>query len=239
MTSQIIAMGGGGFSMEPDNPLLDKYILDQSVSDKPKVCFVPTASGDAEGYVKRFYAAFGQHQCIPSHLSLYSPPNQNLEDYVLDKDIIYVGGGSTKNLLALWKEWGLDQILTTAWKQGVVLAGLSAGSLCWYEEGVTDSNQEGYSAIRCLGLLPGSHSPHYDDMNGGEYTYKPAYRKLIENADLGGGIAADDGVALHYIGTDLHKVVSSRRNAFAYQVSHIEDGILEKRLDTHFLGNEN
>ncbi|MBD7968227.1 Type 1 glutamine amidotransferase-like domain-containing protein [Paenibacillus gallinarum] len=238
MTSQIIAMGGGGFSMEPDNLLLDKYILDQSISDKPKVCFLPTASGDAEGYVKRFYAAFDQHCCIPSHLSLSSPPNQNLEDFVLDKDIIYVGGGSTKNLLALWKELGLDQILTTAWKQGIVLAGLSAGSLCWYEEGITDSNQEGYSSIRCLGLLPGSHSPHYDDMDSGEYTYKPAYRKLVEAGELKQGVAADNGTALHYIGTDLYKVVSSRRNAFAYQVSRTEDGLLEKKLEPHFLGNE-
>lgn len=238
MTSQIIAMGGGGFSMEPDNPLLDLYILGQSDSDQPKVCFVPTASGDAEGYVKRFYAAFHQHRCIPSHLSLYSPPSQDLLNYVLDKDIIYVGGGSTKNLLALWKERGLDQILTTAWEQGIILAGLSAGSLCWYEEGVTDSNQSGYSSIRCLGLLPGSHSPHYDDMDNGEYTYKPAYRKFVEAGELRQGVAADNGTALHYIGTDLYKVVSSRRNAFAYQVSYTENGLLEKRLDTHFLGEE-
>lgn len=235
MTSQIIAMGGGGFSMEPDNPLLDLYILDQSVSDQPKVCFVPTASGDAEGYVKRFYAAFHEHRCIPSHLSLYSPPSQDLLDYVLDKDIIYVGGGSTKNLLALWKEWGLDQILTTAWEQGIILAGLSAGSLCWFEEGVTDSNQGGYSSIRCLGLIPGSHSPHYDDIDNGEYTYRPAYRKLIENGRLGGGVAADDGVALHYKGKSLHKVVSSRPNAYAYQVSFTENGLIEEQLKPYYL----
>ncbi|WP_211750306.1 peptidase E [Paenibacillus sp. Marseille-Q4541] len=236
MTSQIIAMGGGGFSMEPDNPLLDSYILAQSSSDKPKVCFVPTASGDADGYVKRFYAAFNEHTCIPSHLSLYAPPSQDLEDFVMDKDIIYVGGGSTRNLLTLWKEWGLDQILAKAWNQGIILAGLSAGSLCWYEEGITDSNQGGYSSIRCLGLLPGSHSPHYDNTNQGNYTYKPAYRKLIENRDLGQGIAADDGVALHYVGKKLHKIVSSRRNAFAYQVSLTDQSVIEKRLEPYYLG---
>ena len=126
---QIIAMGGGGFSMEPDNPLLDHYILKQAETANPKICFLPTASGDSEQYISRFYSFFNDQNCDPSHLSLFNPPSRDLESFVLEKDILYVGGGNTKNLLALWKEWGLDSILRKAWEEGVILAGLSAGAI--------------------------------------------------------------------------------------------------------------
>jgi dipeptidase E len=116
MKKQIIAMGGGGFSMEPENPLLDLYVLQQTIQASPKVCFVPTASGDAEGYIQRFYHSFNSHQCQTSHLSLFKPPTADLEDFILDKEIIYVGGGNTKNLMVLWKEWKLDKILKKAWE---------------------------------------------------------------------------------------------------------------------------
>lgn len=105
---QIIAVGGGGFSMEPENPLLDLYILKQTHKPRPNVCFLPTASGDAEGYISRFLDAFGPHGCEPSHLSLFRPPTSDLESFILEKDVIYVGGGNTKSMLALWREWGLD-----------------------------------------------------------------------------------------------------------------------------------
>lgn len=111
---QIVAMGGGGFSMEPDNPLLDQYILDQSGAKWPKICFVPTASGDAEGYIERFYRAFGKLKCVPSHLSLFRSEIADLEGFVLSQDVIYVGGGNTRNLLVLWREWELDRILRSA-----------------------------------------------------------------------------------------------------------------------------
>ena len=116
--------------MEPDNPLLDEYFLAQTGKPEPAVCFLPTASGDADGYVVRFYAAFMKLRCQPSHLSLFEPP-KNLEAFVLSQDAIYVGGGNTKNMLALWQEWKLDRILRKAWRQGVVLGGISAGSVCW------------------------------------------------------------------------------------------------------------
>ncbi|NYE08151.1 peptidase E [Bacillus niacini] len=103
---QIIALGGG-FSMEPENTLLDTYILKQSRKDNPKICFIPPASGDSEDYIQRFYRFFQKQNCRPSHLSLFRPPKRDLESFILEKDIIYVGGGNTKNLLALWKDWGL------------------------------------------------------------------------------------------------------------------------------------
>lgn len=127
---QIIALGGGGFSMEPENPLLDLYVLKQSGKHNPKICFIPTASGDADNYIARFYEFFGKQNCKPSHLSLFKPQTRDLESYLIEKDIIYVGGGNTRNLLALWREWGLDLIMMKAWEQGTVLAGISAGSIC-------------------------------------------------------------------------------------------------------------
>src|SRR4051812_10598830 len=125
---QIIAMGGGGFSMEPGNPLLDEYLLKQTGKSRPSVCFVGTASGDAPDYILRFYAAFTKLRCNPTHLSLFKP-HQDLESFVLSQDAIYVGGGSTKSLLALWRDWELDRILRKAWTRGIVLGGLSAGSI--------------------------------------------------------------------------------------------------------------
>ncbi|GAM15033.1 peptidase E [Mesobacillus selenatarsenatis] len=229
---QIIAMGGGGFSMEPENPLLDLYILGQSEKQRPKVCFVPTASGDADNYITRFYKAFESHDCISSHLSLFCPPTRDLEAYVMDKDIIYVGGGNTKNLMALWKEWGLDIILRKAWQQGKIMAGVSAGSICWFEEGVTDSYGSGLESLKTLGFLKGSNCPHYD----GEEDRRPAYKKFIGSGRISGGFAADDGAALHYIDEELVKALSSRPKAKAYHVCKTEGKVRETVVETMYLG---
>jgi dipeptidase E len=229
---QIIAMGGGGFSMEPENPLLDRYILEQSGKDRPRVCFVPTASGDAEGYIVRFYQAFSAFDCRLSHLSLLRPTVQDLASFIMAQDVIYVGGGNTKNLLALWQAWGLDRILRQAWEQGILLAGLSAGSICWFEQGVTDSIPGELTAIACLGLLPGSNCPHYD----GEAERRPAYHRLRAEGLLGDGIAADDGVALHYNETALHRVVGSRPQAKAYRLMGSNGKADEEAMNTEYLG---
>ena len=229
---QIIALGGGGFSIEPDNPLLDLYILKQVKKTKPQICFIPTASGDSDNYISRFYNFFNQQNCKPSHLSLFEPPTRDLESFILGKDIVYVGGGNTKNLLALWKEWSLDVILKKAWDHGVILAGLSAGSICWFEEGVTDSFGDRLEPIKCLGFLKGSNCPHYD----GEIERKPAYHTLIESKKIQSGIATDDGVAVHYKEQEISRIVSSRPNAKAYKIS-FEKKVLETELQTEFLGS--
>ena len=111
MIRQIIALGGGGFSMEPDNPLLDDYILEQVEKENPKICFIGTASGDAEGYINRFYTHFNEKRCNPTHLSLFKGETDKIEKFILSQDIIYVGGGNTRNMLVIWKEWGLDNML--------------------------------------------------------------------------------------------------------------------------------
>jgi peptidase E len=226
---QIIGMGGGGFSMEPENPLLDRYILKQSKSERPKICFIGTASGDAEGYIERFYNFFQKEDCEPVHLSLFKPHTRDIKGFLMEQDILYVGGGNTKNLMTLWKEWELDKAIRAAYESGTILSGLSAGSLCWFEEGVTDSYGDGIEPIKCLGLLGGSHCPHYN----GEGNYRPAYNRLIHEEVIGAGYAADDGVALHFIDEKLHTVVSSRPQVSGYRV----DKGKEEKLSTTYLGS--
>ncbi len=229
---QIVAMGGGGFSMEPDNPLLDDFILGLAGKPRPKVCFVPTASGDAAGYVLRFYQAFPLKRAEASFLGLFPRTEPDLRAFVLSQDVIYVGGGSTVNLLAVWRAHGLDTILREAWDAGVVLCGLSAGALCWFEAGSTDSFGNGLAPLTDgLGFLPGSCCPHYD----GEAERRPTFHQFIAGG-LPNGYGVDDSTALHFIGTQLVEAVSSVPTAQAYRVECHEDAVIETPLQTRFLG---
>jgi dipeptidase E len=221
-------MGGGGFSMEPENPALDRFVLSLVRSDRPRVCFVPTAGGDAEGYVARFYRAFAGHDCRPSDLQLFARTVADLRAFVLEQDVIYVGGGSTANLLAVWRTHGLDRILAEAWEAGVVLCGVSAGMNCWFRASVTDS----FDVARLaplddgLGFVPGSACPHYD----GEEQRRPAFHELVASCVLPDGWAADDGAALVFAGTELEEVVASRPDAAGYRVERTPGGVSERRV---------
>ncbi len=229
---QIIALGGGGFSMEPDNPLLDLYILRQCAKERPRICFVGTASGDSQNYIDRFYAAFTRRPCVPAYLSLFDPPTADLRSFVFEQDIIYVGGGNTKSLLALWREWGLDRIFREAWERGIVLAGISAGSICWFEAGLTDSIPGPLTVLPCLGFLSGSNCPHYD----GEAERRPSYQQAVASGAIMPGYAADDGVALHFIGGQLARCVSSRPQARAYRLERAGDEAVETPIVPLYLG---
>ena len=227
---QIIALGGGGFSME-ENPALDLYILAQTGVLNPKVCFVPTASGDAATYIANFYAAFTQHACRPSHLPFFSR-TPDLRATLLDQDVIYVGGGNTKSMLAVWQGWGVMEILREAWERGIVLAGISAGAICWFEQGITDSVSGNLSVLDCMGFLPGSCCPHYD----GEPERRPAFHEFLGSGQVRAGWAVDDSAAVHFMGTQLHRVVSSRPNARVYRMT-CESGVgVETPLPTEYLG---
>jgi peptidase E len=227
-------MGGGGFSMEPENLLLDRFVLSVAALPEPKVCFVGTASGDDQTYVDKFYAAFRTLPCAPTDLSLFKPPTADLRSFVMEQDAIYVGGGNTRNLLVLWREWGLDAILREAWLSGIVMAGISAGSICWFQQGLSDSVLPGDLApLNCLGFLRGSNCPHYD----GEPGRRPAYHRLIREGSLDAGYAADDGAALHFIGKKLARVVSSRETAKAYSVRRVGTEVEEVALDALWLGS--
>jgi peptidase E len=229
-TRQIVAIGGAGLSTD-DNLLLEQYLLKLTNKERPKICFVPTASGDSQSYIDRFDTAFAQLPCVPSHLLLFRLQTADLRSFVLEQDIIYVGGGNTKNLLALWKDWGLDTIIREAWERGVILAGWSAGSICWFEEGVTDSFPGELSVLRCLGFLKGSNCPHYD----GEPERKPSYHRLLAKGLISEGYAADDGVALHFLGTRLERIVTSRPHAKAYQLEKVGETVKESPLEPIYL----
>ncbi len=229
---QIIAMGGGGFSMEPENPLLDLYVLRATGKPRPKVCFLAQASGESQDYILRFYTAFSRYDCQSSHLSLFRPPTADLEGFLLGHDLIYVGGGNTKSMLDLWREWSLAGILRRAWEQGVVLAGLSAGAICWFEQGHTDSVPGPLSALPCLGFLAGSFSPHYD----GEAARQPSFRHLVGVGELKDGYGVEDGVGLHFVGTELKNAVGSRPNSKAYRIQYTAGGVEETPIPTSYLG---
>jgi dipeptidase E len=228
----IIAMGGGGFSMEPENLALDQYALELTGKPRPKVCFIPTASGDSDRSMSRFTEAFAALPCEPSCLRLFRREIDDLRSFILSQDLIYVGGGNTFNMLALWRAHGLDEALREAWRSGVVLCGLSAGSLCWYEAGVTDSFGPLRELCDGLGLLPGSHCPHYD----GEAHRRPTYERLVQAGTLPGGVAADDGAALVYRGRRLEEVVTSRVSAGAWRVDSAGGELRVAALPTRPLG---
>ncbi len=227
-------MGGGGFTMEPDNPALDDYVLSLSPVREPRICLLPTAGGDSEDQIRRFYAAFGDRLCEATHLSLFRLGRQPvpLAEHLLAQDIIYVGGGSMINLLALWKAHGLDSILREAWQAGIVIAGLSAGSMCWFEHGVTTSVGQPVVA-EGLGFLPGSNSVHYD----GERDRRPVFLAAVAAGEIPAGYGADDGVGLLFRGTRLAEVVSSRPRARAHHVRRIGGVAVEEEVEPRLLSS--
>ena len=158
---QIIAIGGGGFYRDSENLALEKYVTQQTAVESPRVAFVPTASGEPDHYLSSFYAAFLKLGCRPSVLTFFKRTPE-LRSFLLNQDVIYVGGGNTKTLLAVWRDWGVTEILREAWEAGVVLTGVSAGAICWFEQGLTDSFSDELRPLDCLGFLPGSCCPHYD-----------------------------------------------------------------------------
>jgi dipeptidase E len=207
---RILAMGGGGFTMAERSPALDRLVLELTGRPVPRICFLPTASGDQREQVTRFHERFGSWPCEPSVLSLFHLGRDRIEPaaHLLTQDAIYVGGGSMRNMLAVWREHGIDDAMLRAWESGVVLAGLSAGAMCWFEGGVSMSGGAP-EPVAGLGLLPGSLSVHL----GGESERLPVYREAVASGELPDGYAADDGAALLFEGTRLTECVASRQGA--------------------------
>jgi peptidase E len=231
---QIVAFGGGGFSMEWGNPLLDDYVLSLARVRRPKVCFLPTASGDADHYVVRFYRAFSASRCEPSHISLFRRETGvgDPRAHLLAQDVIYVGGGSLVSLMGTWRAHGLDEALFAAWRRGVVLCGGSAGSLCWFSHSVSSFHEGPPRRLEGLGFLPYSNAVHYSDEPGRRGAYLDAV-----GANLPSGYGVGDGAALHFVDTELVEVVSSRPDAQArYVTPDGEGGAVEAELSVRYLG---
>jgi dipeptidase E len=225
---QIVGFGGGGVTEEQTRRLLS-YAVGLVPAEAPRVCIVPTALGDDADAVLRLYGLLPAGT-VHTYLPVFPWPPSDLRKFVLGHDVIFVCGGNTANMLAIWRVHGLDGLLREAWEAGIVLAGWSAGMICWFEAGVTDSFGPELEGMRDgLGFLSGSACPHYD----GEELRRPVYSKLVADG-FPPGIAADDGVGIHYVGAELAQVVTVREEASAYRVGR--DG--EERLDARLLDSE-
>ncbi len=191
-SKNIIAIGGGGFGRSLGSLKIEKYIISISSKKRPKICFIPTASGDSSLYKLNFYRAFSKLNCIPSHIDFFSR-TENLEKKVLSQDIIYVGGGNTKSMLAVWREWNLDKILRNAYEKGIVMSGVSAGAICWFDKGISDSFANKLTIIDCLGIVDNVACPHFDE----EKEREPYVNEVINKEIIKTCICIEGNCALH------------------------------------------
>ena len=233
---QIITLGGGGFSDDPGNPMLDLYILAQSGKPKPKICFLPTASNDADDYVEKFYNAYSKLPAVPAHLCLTKGITHagKLESFIFSHDIIFAGGGSPRLEMKIWRKTGMDRILKKAWRRGIILSGMSAGAMCWFNDIFSDPKDDGnYKRISGIGLLPGSLCPHYN--NRGEL--RKAFGRLIAQGELEDGYGVEDNCALHFTGKELVKVVTAYPEAKAYRVFRTRRKASVRKIKSIYLGD--
>jgi dipeptidase E len=222
----IVSIGGGGIGEGPLDDVLRKYLLSLTGKDLPRVCYIPTASGDAERYLVGFYTTFTSEICRPTHLSLIFRTVLDIPSLLLSQDLIYVGGGNTAAMLAIWRQHGVDVVLREAWQKGIVLSGSSAGANCWFEACSTDSFGPLAPLNDGLGFLSGSFCPHYD----GEVNRRPTLERFISNGDLPAGYAADNYVGIRWTGTELTEVVSAKQGSLAYRVERTPEGKFEEQV---------
>ncbi len=225
MKRQIIAIGGGGFGRNPGEGLIENYILQQVDKETPSICFIPTATGDDEGYKNNFYSTFTKLNCNPSHLDFFKR-TPDLEELINDQDVIFVGGGNTKSMLAVWKDWKLDEILQKAYKNGVVMSGVSAGAICWFKKGVTDSWAKDLKIMECMGFIHANCCPHYDE----EPQRRPSVKSFLENQIMEDCFCIEGGNALHFINEEVLNSVSFGQGKNSYLTNLLDKKIVEKEL---------
>tara|TARA_B100000497_G_scaffold98860_1_gene111598 strand:+ start:602 stop:1300 length:699 start_codon:yes stop_codon:yes gene_type:complete len=218
MDKQIIAIGGGGFGRNPGDGVIEQYILDQTGKEKPNICFIPTATGDNEAYKVNYYSTFSKLDCNPIHLDFFKR-TPDLEQLIPQQDAIFVGGGNTKSMLAVWKDWNLDKLLKEAYEKGVVMSGVSAGANCWFERAVVDSWEEDLRVIDCMGFIKGICCPHYDE----EPQRRPAVKTFLEEGIIDSCYSVEGNCALHVKNDDEYLSVDFGKEKNAYIVS-IDDG---------------
>ena len=225
-----ILIAGGGFGAT-----FISFMADLTGKEKPRLCYLPTASADRESGTIRWFQNCAALDVIPSvqesFVSSYGM-DQSWEDVLLSVDGIVVSGGNTLNQQAIWKAQGIDAVLRKAWDRGVVLVGASAGSLCWFEEGTTDSRPKELTKVECLGFIKGSHSPHYD----AEGERRPTYQRLISSGELKPGYACDNDAGIYFEDNEVRRVVRTRRDANVYYVDMVRGRIVEERLEAEMIG---
>jgi dipeptidase E len=229
-TPRQILIAGGGF-----RTAFIRYMAELTGKERPRICYLPTASADRDSGVIRFYEDCAPLDVEPhvqrSFISSYRM-EQSWDEVLLSMDGIVVSGGNTLNQQAIWRVQGIDEVLRTAWDRGIVLGGASAGSLCWFEEGTTDSRPKEVTKIECLGFLRGSHSPHYD----AEAVRRPTYHRLIRSGELEPGYACDNDAGIYFVDNEVRRVVKTRDEARVYHVA-LEDGeIVETELPAEMIG---
>lgn len=220
-----ILIAGGNY-----NTSFIRYMAELTGKKRPKILYLPTASADSDTSIVSFYKSCAPLDVEPLAQKMYIESltqKQSWEEVILGADGIVASGGNTLNQQAIWHAQGIDVLLRRAWDQGIVLGGASAGSLCWFEEGTTDSRPQVLSIVKCLGFIPGSHSPHYDAEPG----RRPLYQKLIASGEMKPGYACDNDAGIYFEGTDVKRVVSTRPTAKVYYVSMVNGQINERVLE--------
>ena len=226
MKKNIIAIGGGGFGRNNSSNLIEEYLLNLTGKDCPKICFLPTATGDNDNYIVRFYSVFTKFNCIPSHIEFFNRTG-DIINHIMKQDVVFVGGGNTKSMLAIWKEWGMSKLLYDAYNQGVIMSGVSAGAICWFRNGITDSWDKELRILPCLDFIRDTCCPHYD-----EEPYRiPYVKKILLEKKVTNCISIEVGAAIHFIDGKPFKNLSFYNNKNTYNVYLDNNDIVEKPFD--------
>ena len=222
----IVAIGGGGFGRSLGDLIIERYIVSLTNKERPKICFIPTASGDNNQYKLNFYRAFGKLNCLTTHLDFFSR-TCDLEEKILSQDIIYVGGGNTKSMLAVWRDWDFDVVLQKAYNSGIIMSGVSAGAICWFTNGITDSWETDLKILPCLDIIKATCCPHYDE----EPSRIPYVEKILLDKIISSCICIEGGSAIHFIDGKPFKNISFKNNKNTYNVFVDNKRIIERPFE--------
>ena len=226
----IIAIGGGGFGRNPKHNKIEKYILEQANKKTPRIVFIPTASGEDDRYIVNFYKCFSNLNCTPEHIKFFER-TPRLDSLINKADIVYVGGGNTKSMLGVWKEWKFDNILHKAYKRGKVLCGVSAGAICWFKQGITDSWASNLNVMDCIGFIDSMACPHYQE----EKERRPTVHEFLLKNKIKSGYAIDGGAAIHFFDGKYRDSLQFYKNSNVYYVSNRNGQIKEEQMKMRVL----
>ncbi len=227
MQKHIVAIGGGGFGRNFSSCLIENYLLTITEKECPKICFLPTATGDDDKYIVRFYSIFTRLNCTPSHLQFFTR-TVDIHNHIMNQDLVFVGGGNTKSMLAIWNDWGMSELLNNAYNEGIIMSGVSAGAICWFTSGITDSWDNELRILPCLDIIKGTCCPHYDE----EPSRIPYVKKLLQEQKVSSCISIEGGAAMHFIDGKPYKNVSFYNNKNTYDVFLEGNNFIKTPFDT-------